>query len=421
MNSKQFYEEKKKELLDILENENLNASQKLEKTNFLELFTNLEIYQTELSAQNQELLDKEEQLINLKDEFEELYNFAPIAYLQLDDNFHIIKYNKIAFDLLAKNKTSLKMSTRLNLHIHKAGMTEYINFVSQTKQLGKNSGILQFRNEAEIMYGKVSMHRIEKNNKLHYLLSIIDVTKEIKQDAIILNQAKNAAMGEMLSMITHQWKQPLSVLLSISSGMEAILDIEKFDKEMFINYLKNIEDQVEYMNDTVEDFKNFFSESKEQEKINIQECINRAVKFTAPALKKYDIKFNITYEDNKDYTILAYKHDVCQILMNIINNAKDQLKKKDVTRKIEMDIYSQDNDVVFAIKNNGGTIPNEIIDNIFNHRFTTKSIETGSGLGLYISKKIADEHLGAILNVENIQSEDSVVFYLKIPLIQEKE
>lgn len=420
MNSKQRYIEKKEEILTILDDKSLDASKKLDKLNFLETLTTLEIYQTELSAQNQELLDKEQQLIDSKDEFEELYNFAPIAYLKLDDNFKILKYNKTAFNMLAKNKQSIKIRDQLQYYIYKKGMIKYIDFISKAKELGKNEGVLQFLDANDIFYGRVNINSYEKDHETYYLLSIIDVTSEIKQEAIILNQAKNAAMGEMLSLITHQWKQPLSILSTVSTGMEALLDIDNFDKERFMDFLRNIGDQVEYMNDTIEDFKSFFSEQKNKEKINIQECINKSIKFTTPALKKYDIQLDISFKNKEDYIILAYNNDVCQILMNVINNAKDQLKKKEMSRKIWIHIYSEENSVVFAIKNNGGIIPSEIKDNIFNKHFTTKSSEDGTGLGLYISKKIVDEHLEGHFSVENILIEDSVVFYLKIPLVEKK-
>jgi len=420
VNSKQRYIEKKEEILTILDDKSLDASKKLDKLNFLETLTTLEIYQTELSAQNQELLDKEQQLIDSKDEFEELYNFAPIAYLKLDDNFKILKYNKTAFNMLAKNKQSIKIRDQLQYYIYKKGMIKYIDFISKAKELGKNEGVLQFLDANDIFYGRVNINSYEKDHETYYLLSIIDVTSEIKQEAIILNQAKNAAMGEMLSLITHQWKQPLSILSTVSTGMEALLDIDNFDKERFMDFLRNIGDQVEYMNDTIEDFKSFFSEQKNKEKINIQECINKSIKFTTPALKKYDIQLDISFKNKEDYIILAYNNDVCQILMNVINNAKDQLKKKEMSRKIWIHIYSEENSVVFAIKNNGGIIPSEIKDNIFNKHFTTKSSEDGTGLGLYISKKIVDEHLEGHFSVENILIEDSVVFYLKIPLVEKK-
>lgn len=420
MHSKKLYENKKKELLDIIEDTTINSTQKLDKLNLLELFTNLEIYQTELFAQNQELADQEKQTLISRDEFEELYNFAPIAYLKLDANFKILKYNRIAFNLLAKENRSLKITNQLNIFIHKDSMKEYINFISKTKSLGKNEGTLQFLIDKDIMYGRVNIASYEKNQRTYYLLSIIDITNEVTQEALLLHQAKQSAMGEMLSMITHQWKQPLSILSTVSSTMGVYLDLEKFDKEKFSNFLQNIEDQVQYMSETIDDFKSFFDESKKKEKINIKECINRAIKFTAPALKKYSIELTINADSDK-YYILAYKHDVCQILMNIINNAKDELKKKDIKRKINLNISLDNTHVILAIKNNGGIIPTKQINRIFNKHYSTKLNNSGSGLGLYISKKIADEHLQADLSVKNIEDEDSVVFYLSVPMIEERE
>lgn len=417
MNTKIRYEKNKQELIEIINNNSLTASQKLDKLNFLEVLSNLEIYQTELSAQNKELIEKEHQLIEARDELQELFNFAPVAYLQLDEKFKILKYNTFAYELLNQNNSSLNKIKQLNFYIHKDGMMEYLDFITKTKELKKHDGVLQFINDDKILYGRVNINSYKRDNKVYYLLSIIDITKEIEQEAIILNQAKQAAMGEMLSMITHQWKQPLSILSSLSSSLQLYIDLKKYDEESFRDYTQDILDQVEYMSETIDDFKDFFNQERAQSKIYIKECIDRAVKFTAPALKKHMIELSIVYKNDNNYAILAYRHDVCQILMNIINNAKDQLIKKDIERKIELTVSTENDLVVLSIKNNGGMIDDQIMNDIFKQHFTTKANKKGSGLGLYISKMIVEEHLGGSLNVENIPSEDSVVFLLKIPLL----
>jgi len=415
MNSKKQYEQRKLELLKILNNKAYSSNDKLCKLKILDFIENLEIYQTELLAQNLELIQKEQEIIETKDEFTKLFNFAPVAYLQLDEEFKILKNNQKALELIAINKFSLETFNQLNFYIYKDDMLNYINFISKAKSEGENEAILKFKKEDQFLYGKIYIKSYKKGKKLYYLVSIIDVTKELKQEALILSQAKNAAMGEMLSMITHQWKQPLSLISVLSSNMEVELDLDRFDKEKFKKNIDNINNQIEYMVDTSNDFKSFFDQNTQKIELNIRNCIERSIKFTSASLKNNSIKLSVAYEKDIDYIACGYKNDICQVLMTIINNAKDILKNQDGEKLIEIKVSQVENKTLITIKNNGALINDEIIEKIFMEHFTTKKDKSGNGLGLYIAKKIVTEHLDGNLFVQNLEDKSGVVFTIELP------
>ncbi len=416
MHSQNKYNSSRDEILNIISNDELSLSEKFDKLNLTELIQTTDIYQAELLAQNQELIDKEEELVASRNEFETLYNLAPIAYLELDIDFNIIKYNNFAMKFFRHLNLSIIKNKSFSFLIHSSDIISFIYLQKKLEIEHYANSVLNFSIKGEL-FGRVD---IVKHNK-NYFVSIVDITNERKQEALILAQAKKAAMGEMVSMITHQWKQPLSVISILNTTMDFSLKEGDFDKENFLNYNIQIKEQIDYMAETIDDFKDYFKDDHIKQIVNVQNCIDKAIKFTSAALKKHDIKLQLNYLDDGDYRILAFRNDVCQTLMNIINNAKDALSeiKDQRVKKISLNVYHQDSKVVFKIENNGGMIPLEVLSSIFDQTYSTKLASGGSGIGLYIVEKIVKEHLGGTVEVSNIEEKDGVAFIIKVPLYKE--
>jgi len=417
MSIKSQYTTKRDEVLSILYNKELSTKEKFEKLNVIELIQTTDIYQAELLAQNQELLDKEEELIYSRMEFETLFNLAPIAYLELDNKFKVLRYNSFAQKFFSGQNLYFFKNKPFSLLVSSCDLILFIKLQNQLKEENYGNSVISFSSKSEL-YGRVDITRTDDK----YFLSIVDVTLEKKQEALLLAQAKNAAMGEMVSMITHQWKQPLSVISIVNSSMAFALEIDQFHKEKFIEYNTQIGDQIGYMSETIDDFKEYFDPQRIKQKFNVKDCVARAIKFTKAGLTKNDIVLEVSYLNDGDYTILSFNHDVCQVLMNIINNAKDELSRlpEETVRKISLHTYHDNEDIVFEIKNNGGLIPGEILEFIFQSNFTTKKDFGGSGIGLYIVEKIVKEHLGGSIEVTNIIEENSVLFTMKVPVYKKK-
>jgi len=235
------------------------------------------------------------------------------------------------------------------------------------------------------------------------------------EESAILSLTKKATMGDMLSMILHQWKQPLSIISILNTSMDFQLECDKFDKERFLAYNTKIKEQIDYMSETMYDFKDFLLEDKEKRIINIKTCIERAIKFTTIALKKNEIEYTMNYHTLKS-EIWGFNNDISQILIIFILNAKDKLSLLSIdTKKITIDVEEDNENLLICVKDNGGLIDEAILDMIFDESFTTKDEKNGNGLGLYIARRIAKERLNGQIFVENNEEENSVIFTLSIP------
>jgi len=236
--------------------------------------------------------------------------------------------------------------------------------------------------------------------------------KLIEKEKIMLMQSKQASMGEMLSLISHQWRQPLSVIGMSSNNIKASIELEEEitnqDIEEFIQITSN---SVKYLSDTIDDFRNFFKPNKNITKTNISNILNKLKMIYANSLETNNIEFIL--ENKQDYEIEIYINELLQVLLNIINNAKDALKEKETFNSKIILTTSQDQDNYYIkICDNAGGIPDKLADKIGTQYFTTKA-DRGSGLGLYMSKIIVEQNLHGSFSWKNIK--DGVCFNISIP------
>ena len=229
----------------------------------------------------------------------------------------------------------------------------------------------------------------------------------------MLQQSRMAQMGEMLSMIAHQWRQPLAAISATTSDLEMQMMLDTYDKEGFTEGIQNISSYSQHLSSTIDDFRGFFKENKAAVDITPEELIYSTTKIIGSALKMKNIKLSIQIESND--TINTIANEFKQVLLNLIKNAEDVLLEKNIKDPV-INIKSQkrDNKIYFIVSDNGGGIPKEIIDKIFDPYFTTKDKKDGTGLGLYMSRTIIEEHCNGRLSVRN--GEEGAVFEVCAPL-----
>ena len=221
------------------------------------------------------------------------------------------------------------------------------------------------------------------------------LSENTKQLETLQQQSKLASMGEMIGAIAHQWRQPLNELgLSIQNlkyDFQDGLINEEFIKE-FIDYNKKT---IMFMSKTIDDFRNFFRVDKEKKEFNVKETTQSVLAMLSAQLKNH----NIEVETNgKEFAYKGLQSEYKQVILNIINNAKDALiENKTKNPKIEINIK----DKKVTIKDNGGGIPKDIIERVFEPYFTTKDQGKGTGMGLYMSKMIIEENMGGKLSIKN--------------------
>lgn len=238
-------------------------------------------------------------------------------------------------------------------------------------------------------------------------------TKELREkDRIMMIQSRQAAMGDMIAMIAHQWRQPLSVVsMDVNNLKVSIALEEEISAELLEKHLESITEQVQQLSQTIDDFRNFFKPNQAKESVTIIEIIEKTLRIIQKSMENHNISIII---ENKSLTTLeTYSNQLLQVFLNIINNAKDILITKAVPNaKILIRIEDTEESVITKICDNGGGIPKSIIDRIGEAYFTTKKIE-GTGLGLYMSKIIITEHLNGKLRWGN--QEDGACFSILLP------
>lgn len=240
-----------------------------------------------------------------------------------------------------------------------------------------------------------------------------EVEKSRQKDAILEANARHVQMGEMMNMIVHQYRQPLSALTIGLSSLEFCSKSDMLDKKMFEDTIKLLYESVDHLNTTIEDFRTFFNPSKSDEIIKPSELINKLYNISKAQFKRLDIKLERTIEFDEVLKLDTGK--VLQVLLNLIKNASDQIEIKQIKNpQINILVTKEDNYCVFNVEDNAGGVPLEFIEKIFDKGFSTKKESDGSGIGLDMSKTIAVNHLNGDLLVENTQ--DGACFSLKVTI-----
>ena len=220
-----------------------------------------------------------------------------------------------------------------------------------------------------------------------------------KKQTLLFQQSKMAAMGEMIGNIAHQWRQPLSTITTASSGMVLQKQLGALSDEFFYEASNKINASAQYLSKTIDDFRNFFSPNKVKSNFFLKNTLSTALDLIEAQFKTKSINI-VKHIENVE--INSYENELIQALINILNNARDELLKiDDDSRFIFIDVYKKDENVNICIKDSAGGIPTDIINRIFEPYFTTKHKAQGTGIGLYMTEEIIVKHLEGELLVKN--------------------
>jgi len=237
--------------------------------------------------------------------------------------------------------------------------------------------------------------------------------QELQQkDKLLSIQSKQAVMGEMISMIAHQWRQPLStVTLSISNIQVKKMLGQKIEEKELENALENISDTVVYLSETIDDFQTYFNPNRQLGTIAIGEIIDKVINFTKPRLAESKIVIEKVIE--KNVVIDTYINELVQVLLNVVNNAVDELiQRKIASAKIKIDVKNLQESIEITIEDNAGGVKDINLHSIFEPYISTKG-KNGTGLGLYMSQMIMQKQFESHLEVTQMQK--GLLFSMKIP------
>jgi signal transduction histidine kinase len=244
---------------------------------------------------------------------------------------------------------------------------------------------------------KTTQKELEKlNEKLEERIKE-EVEKNKKNQMLILQQNRLALMGEMISMIAHQWRQPLNRIAILLETLNLKYNSNKLDQENMSKIYKELKNYIGYLSSTIDDFRNFFAKDEEAREFFIKEAILKTIALINPTFESHNIKIHTDIKNDK---IKSYQNALMQALINILNNAKEALKNSP-QKDIFIKAYKKEKDAVIEIEDTGGGIDEKIMDKIFDPYFSTKEEKNGSGLGLYISKMLVLKQLKGSILVEN--------------------
>ncbi len=235
-----------------------------------------------------------------------------------------------------------------------------------------------------------------------------------EQQQVIIEQSTNTAMGDMISMLAHQWRQPLQVtaMLIQQLTLEKML-AGKVDDDTLDKVVDGTQKQLDYMSKTITDFTDFFRPDKSMVTIKVSELVEKARDLMAYTLKIDGIELNISGDDGE---ITTHGSEVSQVIVNLLKNANDILMERSIeNKKIDINYYIEDNkNATIEIRDNAGGISEDILPKIFEPYFTTKRTKNGSGLGLYLSKTTIEKHANGTLMAFN--GDDGAIFKIILPI-----
>ena len=259
--------------------------------------------------------------------------------------------------------------------------------------------------------------RVEKELiKLNETLTVKvdeETQKNLKNERLILEQKKISDLGNIVNAIAHQWKQPLNSLgLSIQSVFQMIDD--GLPKEDIHEYEERLNSLVNYMSDTIDDFRSFMTPDKEKEYFSVKNAVEDSIKILESQLDHNCITYSLDFDDNH-LIVYGSISELKQVLLNIIANSKDALEQlvNQKRKHLNINIFQDENYITIKISDNAGGIPDKLMDKVFFPYFTTKS--KGTGIGLYMSKVIIEDSFHGKLFICNENDGASVSILLPKP------
>ena len=238
-----------------------------------------------------------------------------------------------------------------------------------------------------------------------------ELRKLEQQEKLLLIQTRNSQMGEMLNMIAHQWRQPLSAISSIINNVQIKLVMKDYNEEFLIAQSSQVENLLQHLSKTISDFRRFFLPDKQKTSFLIQTTIDKSLEIIQPSIDLS--KINILVNNTSSIEIKSFENEIQQVILNVLKNSHDALILKDVeSPKIEINCFDKDNKVYIQISDNAGGIKPSVIENIFDPYFTTKDNTNGTGLGLYMSKVIIEEHCKGSITARN--SDEGAIFQIEL-------
>jgi signal transduction histidine kinase len=222
------------------------------------------------------------------------------------------------------------------------------------------------------------------------------------KDRILIIQGRQAVLGELISNIAHQWRQPLNMLGLLAQELPMTYEIGSFTKESLMANVTRTMEIIKHMSQTIEDFRSFSQPARVKIDFNVLQVIAKTLSLLEDSFKAHGIRTEVEHEG--DPVINGYPNEYSQVLLNILINARDAFLAGNVdSPNIVIRVFCENGRTVVTVTDNAGGIPPEIMDRIFEQYFTTKGPEQGTGIGLFMSKTIVEKNMKGVLSARNTE------------------
>ena len=320
----------------------------------------------------------------------------------------------LIFKIIYKPMQQIKYLTSFSSTLHRTfgssckveSSIDEINSLSESLnqlslELLKNQTTMRQQNQALQNFNTQLTSRVEE-----------EVLKNKEKEIMLFNNARLVAIAEMIGNIAHQWRQPLNAIALQIQSVQFSYELGELTKEEFNEFAEDSLLQVSYLSQTIDDFRDLTKDTQKDEAFNVSQTLSKTFNLVEASLKNASIVCNLDIQED-----VMCNHSnanaLSQAIINILNNARDALLVKAIHKKtIDIQLKQEDSKIQITICDNAGGIPADILEKIFDPYFTTKHQSNGTGLGLYISKKIINKDLQGFLEVSN--NEKGACFTIEI-------
>ena len=351
----------------------------------------------------------EKKLKNSLEDFTVLVNSTIEAIFIIDREGYCLEANNEAVKLFKFENKDDYIGKHIYFIISENDMWKVKKRIKEKRSFPDKINLI--KKDGTVFPGLVKGENIRRVEQTVRIVSIVDLTELKNKETLLFQQSKMALMGEMMSAIAHQWRQPLNALSVLNIQVETKLEFfDTITEKEYMPISENINNQLKYMSKTIDDFRDFFIPSKEKVLFNTCQIIEEVYEILKPQLLNNNIKF----ETNSNYIYThGYVNEFKQVIINIVNNARDAIMLNKIANgEIMITIEKIYQKVEIKIKDNGGGIDEANISKIFNPYFTTKFKSKGTGIGLYMSKMIIEQSMHGELRVES--SGDETTFTITL-------
>ncbi|MAD41997.1 MAG: histidine kinase [Arcobacter sp.] len=371
--------------------------------------------------------------------FKHIFNNTGVGILVVDKKRTILEANKTVCDMLGYKYEEVINKHAEIFHISEESSQRFQEITFNTI-FKSNTLDLEYKfkhKDGHPVWIKITGDVIKDKDEVLWIVTDIDKRVKFQEELASLNdilnnkldrqiealrekdrqlqyQARLAQMGEMLNMISHQWRQPLMSICATTSFLHGKLLINEFEQKQFIEELEIIEDSSEFLSNTINDFRNFFKIDKEKINTSFESIVDTTLKIIKPILSNNHIEIKTKYESYK--TIFSLENEIRQVVLNILKNSEDAFIQKNIKdRKILISTFTKDNFTFLEISDNAGGIKPSLLNKIFDSYFTTKDSINGTGLGLCMSKTIIEDNCKGTITAKN-NNKNGVDFTIKLPI-----